>query len=292
MGNGITLPCFMFGSRFSLKDKTQCKKKRIWQSAGKKNEVAGNRGFPPWTKGKSQPERTEQAGCDARVPRVPQQGLLTAAQVMFNLQAAPVDEKSFYPLFGTLSTNTEHIIKGHQDVQKAAQQHWVCADLLWPTEAFEWSSAKALDSDGNLGQGWNQSHASKTKRQNNQGQRAVLRCRARTGSHVFWVKALAGLTLRQPLRHQGCHSPALLPNNRGSNGHHHFPHRLPGSINTTPGCPQEHSLLFESTNLRYWQDIRNCKMSPPTFKDRKLQLREAKHQVWEAREGEKHSKLG
>ena len=188
----------------------------------------------------------------------------------------------------TLST----VIKGHQDVQKAAQQHWVCADLLWPTEAFEWSSAKALDSDGNLGQGWNQSHASKTKRQNNQSQRAVLRCRARTGSHVFWVKALAGLTLRQPLRHQGCHSPALLPNNRGSNGHHHFPHRLPGSINTTPGCPQEHSSLFESTNLRYWQDIRNCKMSPPTFKDRKLQLREAKHQVWEAREGEKHSKLG
>lgn len=63
-------------------------------------------------------------------------------------------------------------------------------------------------------------------------------------------------------------------------------------LNTTPGCPQEHSLLFESTNLRYWQDTRNCKMSPPTFKNRKLQLREAKHQVWEAREGEKHSKLG
>lgn len=143
--------------------------------------------------------------------------------------------RSHFILCSALSPQTlSAVIKGHQDVQKAAQQHWVCADLLWPTEAFEWSSAKALDSDGNLGQGWNQSHASKTKRQNNQGQRAVLRCRARTGSHVFWVKALAGLTLRQPLRHQGCHSPALLPNNRGSNGHHHFPYRLPGSINAPP----------------------------------------------------------
>lgn len=69
--------------------------------------------------------------CDTRVPH---QGLLTAAQVMFNLQTAPA---WWAAILSSVKPQTlSAVLKGCQDVQKAAQQHQVCADLLWPTEAF------------------------------------------------------------------------------------------------------------------------------------------------------------
>lgn len=87
----------------------------------------------------------------------------------------------------------KHWAQLSKDTKTCKKQHTATLSLCRPSlthrSISEWSSAKALDPKGNLGQGWNQRHASKTERQNNQGQKAVLHCRARTGTHMFWVKA-------------------------------------------------------------------------------------------------------
>lgn len=110
-----------------------------------------------------------------------------------------LDEQPFYHL---LATSTEQVVRGCQDVQKAATAAAsLCRPSLTHRSISEWSSAKALDPNGNLGQGWNQRHASKTERQNNQGQKAVVHC---FGSRLWLGRPSDSLSGTRPDTSQPC----------------------------------------------------------------------------------------